>query len=213
VEWELLHTNVAQGAALPKATQGRTRYLSPSELKAALRAAPEWLRVPIALAAFTGMRRGEVLGLRWKDVDLPGRRLYLHETKNGSLRVLALNDLALRVLQSLPIGAPADPVLPGVDAMRLTDNTRNLFKKLGIEGASFHSLRHTAASQMVMHGVDLYAVGQMLGHRSPAMTQRYAHLSPQYMATAVGKLDTVFGEVMPTTIALEGREQRILIGA
>ena len=200
VEWELLNANVAQGAALPKATQGRTRYLSPSELKAALRAAPEWLRAPIALAAFTGMRRGEVLGLCWKDVDLAGRRLYLHETKNGSLRVLALNDLSIRVLESLPMGAPADPVLPGIDGMRLTDHTRNLFKRLGIEGASFHSLRHTAASQMVMQGVDLYAVGQMLGHRSPAMTQRYAHLSPQYMATAAGKLDVVFGEVMPKTI-------------
>lgn len=200
VEWELLHTNVAQGAALPKASQGRTRYLSPSELKAALRAAPEWLRPPIALAAFTGMRRGELLALQWKDVDLAGRRLYLHETKNGSLRVLALNDLSIRVLESLPMGAPADPVLPGIDGMRLTDNTRNLFRKLGIDGASFHSLRHTAASQMVMQGVDLYAVGQMLGHRSPAMTQRYAHLSPQYMAAAAGKLDAVFGEVMPKTI-------------
>lgn len=200
VEWELLHVNVAQGAALPKATQGRTRYLSPSELKAALRAAPEWLRPPIALAAFTGMRRGELLSLQWKDVDLAGRRLYLRETKNGSLRVLALNELSVRVLQSLPMGAPADSVLQGIDGMRLTDHTRKLFGKLGIEGASFHSLRHTAASQMVMQGVDLYAVGQMLGHRSPAMTQRYAHLSPQYMAAAAGKLDAVFGEVMPKTI-------------
>jgi integrase len=200
VEWDLLHTNVALGAALPKAIQGRTRYLSPSELKAALRAAPEWLRPPIALAAFTGMRRGELLSLCWKDVDFAGRRLYLRETKNGSLRVLVLNELSMRVLESLPMGAPGDPVLPGIDGMRLTDNTRHLFKRLGIDGASFHSLRHTAASQMVMQGVDLYAVGQMLGHRSPAMTQRYAHLSPQYMAAAAGKLDAVFGEVMPKTI-------------
>jgi hypothetical protein len=48
-----------------------------------------------------------------------------------------------------------------------------------------------------MRGVDLYAVGQLLGHRTPRMTQRYAHLSPQYMAGAVGKLDAVFGDVMP----------------
>ena len=94
VEWELLNTNVAQGAKLPKTPQGRTRYLSPAELKAALEAAPDWMRAPLALAAFTGMRRGELLGLRWTDVDLPNRRVYLRETKNGSLRVLALNDLA-----------------------------------------------------------------------------------------------------------------------
>jgi hypothetical protein len=48
-----------------------------------------------------------------------------------------------------------------------------------------------------MHSVELYAVGKFLGHKTPRMTQRYAHLSPQYMAGAVGKLDAVFGGVMP----------------
>lgn len=197
VEWELLNSNPAQGAKLPKLPEGRTRYLSPSELKAALKSAPEWMRAPIALAAFTGMRRGELLGLRWTDVDLAGRRIYLRETKNGSLRVLALNELAFRVLASLPQGVPGDVVLAGVDPQKLSVYTRRLFAGLGIGDASFHSLRHTAASWLVMQGVDLYAVGQLLGHRTPRMTQRYAHLSPQYMAGAVGKLDGVFAEVMP----------------
>jgi len=197
VEWELLNNNPAQGAKLPRLPQGRTRYLSPSELRAALEAAPEWMRAPLALATFTGMRRGELLGLRWMDVDMEGRRVYLRETKNGSLRVLALNGLASAVLTSLPEGAPGDLVLPGVDAQKLSVYTRRLFASLGIADASFHSLRHTAASWLVMQGVDLYAVGQLLGHRTPRMTQRYAHLSPQYMAGAVGKLDSVFGDVMP----------------
>ena len=155
------------------------------------------MRAPLALAAFTGMRRGELLGLRWVDVDLEGRRVYLRETKNGSLRVLALNALAINVPASLPEGAPGDLVLPGVDAQKLSVYTRRLFAGVGIADASFHSLRHTAASWLLMQGVDLYAVGQLLGHRTPRMTQRYAHLSPQYMAGAVGKLDSVFGEVMP----------------
>jgi site-specific recombinase XerD len=76
-------------------------------------------------------------------------------------------------------------------------HTGDLFAGLGIADASFHSLRHTAASWLVMQGVDLYAVGQLLGHRTPRTTQRYAHLSPQYMAGAVGKLDSVYGEVIP----------------
>jgi integrase len=58
-------------------------------------------------------------------------------------------------------------------------------------------LANAAASWLVMQGVDLYAVGQLLGHRTPRMTQRYAHRSPQYMAGAVGKLDPVFGQAMP----------------
>ncbi|TCK75878.1 tyrosine-type recombinase/integrase [Acidipila rosea] len=197
VEWELLQRNVAQGAKMPKAPEGRTRYLSPSELKTALEAAPEWMRLPLALAAFTGMRRGELLSLRWTDVDLENRRLYLRETKNGSLRVLPLNELAFRLLANLPQSTPGDLVLDGLDGQKLSVYTRRLFQGLGIQDASFHSLRHTAASWLVMGGVDLYAVGQLLGHRTPRMTQRYAHLSPSYMAGAVGKLDTVFEGVMP----------------
>ncbi len=203
VEWELLHSNPAQGAKLPKVSQGRTRYLSPSELKAVLEAAPEWMRPPLALAAFTGMRRGELLGLHWRDVDLPNRRVYLRETKNGSLRVLMLNDLAVQVLNSLPGDTPGELILKDVDPARLTVYTRRLFKGLGIEDASFHSLRHTAASWLVMGGADLYAVGQVLGHRTPRMTQRYAHLSPDYMAAAVGKLDGVFaGVLQPVPLGL-----------
>ena len=197
VEWELIHSNPADRVRLPRLPEGRTRYLSPTELKSALQAAPEWMRAPIALAAFTGMRRGEILSLRWKDIDLALRRIYLHETKNGSLRVLALNELAGGVLSSLTQGAAADLVFPEVDGPRLSVYTRRLFASIGIEDASFHSLRHTAASWLVMQGADLYTVGQVLGHRTPRMTQRYAHLSPQYMANAMGKLDTAFKHVLP----------------
>ena len=197
VEWELIHSNPAEGAKLPRLPEGRTRYLSPTELKSVLEAAPDWMRAPIALAAFTGMRRGELLGLRWQDVDLPGRRVYLHETKNGSLRVVALNDLAAGVIDSLPRRRPSDVILAEVDGSRLSVYTKRLFASLKIEGASFHSLRHTAASWLVMQGADLYAVGQVLGHRTPRMTQRYAHLSPQYMAGSVAKLDAVFRGVLP----------------
>jgi len=179
-------------------------YLSPSWPKLApaefrpvlLQKVLEWMRVPIALSAFTGMRRGELLSLRWMDADLAGRRIYLRETKNGSLRVLALNELVFEVLASLPPGAPEEAVLAGVDPQKLSVYTKRLFVRLGIADASIHSLRHKAASWVVMQGVDLYAVGQLLGHRTPRMTQRYAHLSPQYMAGAVGKLESVFGDVM-----------------
>ena len=197
VEWELLIVNPAQGAKLPKQSEGRTRYLSPTEFKAALEAAPDWMRGPMALAAFTGMRRGEILGLCWKDVDLDGQRVYLTETKNGTLRVLTLNQLAVQVLQSLPVGEPAQLVFPEVNAAHLSVYTRRVFASVGIEDASFHSLRHTAASWLVMEGVDLYAVGRILGHKTPRMTQRYAHLSPGYMAAAVNKLDGVFAGALP----------------
>jgi integrase len=70
----------------------------------------------------------------------------------------------------------------------------------GWTDASFHTLRHTAASWMVQQGVDLYAVGQILGHKTPRMTQRYAHLSPEYMAGAVGKLDRIMGGMLAQSV-------------
>jgi integrase len=197
VEWDLLTVNPAQGAKLPRQSEGRTRYLSPTEFKAALVAAPDWMRAPMALAAFTGMRRGEILGLCWKDVDLANHRVYLTETKNGTLRVLTLNQLAAQVLQSCPTGDPSQLVFPNVNAAHLSVYTRRVFASVGIEDASFHSLRHTAASWLVMEGVDLYAVGRILGHKTPRMTQRYAHLSPGFMAAAVNKLDGVFAGSLP----------------
>ncbi len=83
VEWGELNTNPAAGARLPQLLPGKTRYLTPGELKAALESAPEWMRAPMAFAACTGVRRGEMLALRWMDVDFRNRRLYLRETKNG----------------------------------------------------------------------------------------------------------------------------------
>jgi integrase len=196
VEWGLLNENAAAGARLPKLPAGKTRYLTPGELKAALESAPEWLRAPMAFAACTGVRRGEMLSLRWMDVDMGNKRLYLRETKNGALRVLPIPEFALTVLRSLPAGAAGDTVFAGVNPAHLSVYAKRVFKRLGIPDASFHTLRHTAASWLVMEGVDLYAVGQILGHKTPRMTQRYAHLSPEYMAGAVGKLDGIMGGML-----------------
>jgi integrase len=149
VEWGELNQNPAAGARLPQLPQGKTRYLTPGELKAALESAPDWLRAPMAFAACTGVRRGEMLSLRWMDVDIKNRRLYLRETKNGALRILPIPESALTVLRSLPQGAAGDPVFAGVDPAFLSVYTKRVFKRLGILDASFHTLRHTAASWLV----------------------------------------------------------------
>ena len=80
----------------------------------------------MALAAFTEMRRGENLELCWKDVDLANQRVYFTETKNGTLRVLALNGLAVQVLESLPEGDVGDLVFPEVNPAHLSVYTRSV---------------------------------------------------------------------------------------
>ena len=200
VEWGLLNENAAAGARLPKLPAGKTRYLTPGELKAALESAPDWLCAPMAFAACTGVRRGEMLALKWADVDAKNRRLYLRETKNGALRILPIPESALVVLRSLPQGVAGDPVFAGVNPAHLSVYCKRVLKRIGAPDASFHTLRHTAASWMVQQGVDLYAVGQILGHKTPRMTQRYAHLSPDYMAGAVSKLDGIMGGMLPAPV-------------
>ena len=131
---------------------------------------------------------------------MKNRRLYLRETKNGALRILPIPESALHRV-ALPAArrggrsrlCRSGPGLP----LRLT---KRVFKRLGILDASFHTLRHTAASWLVQQGVDLYAVGQILGHKTPRMTQRYAHLSPDYMAGAVGKLDGIMSRMLSVPI-------------
>jgi integrase len=210
-EWELFAENRAAGVKLPAIPDGRRNYLTPPELKAALEAAPEWMKAPIALAAFTGMRRGEILALRWLDVDLANRRMFLRETKNGSMRIPPLNGLAVQVLLSLPMGAPADLVFPGLDGQKLSVYTKRLFESVGIQGASYHTTRHTYASWLAMEGESLHSIGQLLGHKTPRMTTRYAHLSPEYLATSTGKLDRVFGDVLPINRAQNDEKGRTLV--
>ena len=179
-------------------------YLTPGELKAALQLAPEWLRAPMAFAACTGVRRGEMLALRWMDVDIKNRRLYLRETKNGALRILPIPDSALSVLRSLPEGAAGDRVFASVDPAQLSVYTKRVFKRLGIPDASFHTLRHTAASWMVQQGVDLYAVGQILGHKTPRMTLNdNKHLSPRVHGRSGGKTRRHNGRDAPSYIRQE----------
>src|SRR5262249_38855021 len=104
VEWEIVPANPARDVKMPKAPAGRVRYLQPTELRALLEACPDGLREIVALAVSTGMRRGEILGLRYLDVDLSNRRIMLPQTKNGESRIVYLNEMARMVFDSLPAG-------------------------------------------------------------------------------------------------------------
>lgn len=101
-EWEYIPVNPAQRVKAPKAAPGRVRYLQPGDLRVLIEAAPEWLRPIIALGVATGMRRSEILRLRWLDLDLNGKRAMLPQTKNGEGRIVYLNRLALDAVLSLP---------------------------------------------------------------------------------------------------------------
>ncbi len=100
VEWELIPFNPATKVKAPRPPAGRVRCLGSGELRTFIDACPDWLRPIVILAAFTGMRRGEILGLRWMHVDLSGGRLMLPQTKNGDGRIVHLNGYSRQAILS-----------------------------------------------------------------------------------------------------------------
>jgi integrase len=198
VEWELIPANPAHGVKAPRAPAGRVRYLQPTELKAVLEACPEWLRPIAALAAATGMRRGEILGLRWMDVDTRGGRIMIPQTKNGDGRIVYLNTLAKKALASLSTedAKPADRIF--ATQFEAPENVSVAFlracRSVNISDFRFHDLRHTAASWMRMKGADIHTVALVLGHKDLRMAARYQHLSPAFLSDAVKLLDGAYAE-------------------
>jgi integrase len=197
VEWEIIPLNPAQGIKSPKVPAGRVRYLQPTELKVLMECSPEWLRPIIALAVCTGMRRSEVLGLRWLDVDIAHQRILLPQTKNGEGRIIYLNKSAQSVLMSMSLTAetkPTNKLFPEITPSQVSVAFHRTCIGVGIADFRFHDLRHTAASWLRMSGADIHTVAQLLGHKDLRMAARYQHLSPAFLADAVGRLDEVFGE-------------------
>jgi len=196
-EWEFIPVNPAHGVKPPKLAPGRVRYLQPGELRVVLEVAPAWLRPIIALAVSTGMRRSEILGLRWLDVDLNGGRVLLSETKNGESRIVYLNRLAIQTIESLPVSEktkPAGLLFPGLQPEWVSVAFSRLCRRLKIENVHLHDLRHTAASWLRMRGADIHSVALLLAHKDLRMAARYQHLSPTFLADAVRGLDTAFSE-------------------
>lgn len=203
VEWEIIPFNPAQGVKGPKVPPGRIRYLQPTELRALLEACPDWLRAIVALAVSTGMRRGEILGLRWLDVDMANHRVLLHQTKNGEGRIVYLNQSALAVVRSLSFDGqtkPTDRLFTNLTPNQVTMAFRRACQAVDIADFRFHDLRHTAASWLRMAGADIHTVAQILGHKDLRMAIRYQHLSPAFLAEAVGRLDSVFGILCPHSV-------------
>jgi integrase len=181
----------------------RVRWLTAEE-EARLRAVIE-RDYPAELAAFdlslhTGMRRSEQYGLTWDCVDIERRQLTIPRSKHGGIRYVELDDTAVGALLALrDRGNGTGPVMVAAqgghgklagDALK---TPREWFaaacRRAGVTGYTWHANRHTFASRLVMAGVGLADVKDLMGHKTFAMTLRYAHLAPQHKLAAVRRLD------------------------
>jgi integrase len=129
------------------------------------------------LAFNTGCRRGELMRLTRKDVRLGERTLTLPQTKNGQVRVVALNDLALEALASLPTPIGADGrIFAGFTEDTVSRQFKIAAEQCGIEGAHLHTTRHTFASHQALNGASGRVLMDQLGHNDPRMVKRYQRL-------------------------------------
>jgi integrase len=171
---------------------GRLRYLTPEEVRRLLAACNPRLRAIVAVALNTGMRRGEILSLKWDSVDLRNGYLLIGQSKNGERREVPANAAVREVLSGIVRRLDTPHVFHDSkgEAMKEVRHSFNRACRLaGIYGFRFHDLRHSAASFMAMAGVDLMAIKQVLGHKTIAMTARYSHLSPGHLRNAVAAID------------------------
>jgi len=206
-------------AERPKEPKGRVRYLTHAEALRLLQAAESpvnaegmaltsqykspVLRDFIELALNTGCRKGELLNLKWENIDFSTRLLHLEQTKSGEWQTVPINEGARQVLvRRMRLRDEICPDTPWVFFhMVRTVNTRagdrvkdvkksfnTACRRLGIENFHIHDLRHTFASWLVMEGVSLFEVSKLLRHASIQMTERYAHLAPDYLHDAVASL-------------------------
>jgi integrase len=212
VQWDYLDANPAQYAERPRAEEQEMQILAPPEIRRLLDAAAEPTRTMLLCAVLTGMRRGELLGLRWEDVDLEGHRIFIRRAlwrgkfvtpkSRRSRRTIdvaptlrvALAKFPTRFQGGLvfcnPDGKPIDP-----DNFAHREWVRVL-RRAELRRIRFHDLRHTYASLLIAQGAHPKYIQAQLGHASIQTTlDRYGHLMPDVHAAEARKLDRlVFGE-------------------
>ena len=189
-----------------KVKSQRELFLEQGEVQRLINACNGYLKAIVIIAVNTGMRRGEILSLKWVDLDLIRGIIYVMNAKNGERREVPMNEQVRQVFRLMPQG-DAPNVFLKKDGTAIGDIKKSFSTALircGIKGFRFHDLRHTAASQLVMAGVDLNTVRELLGHKSIEMTMRYAHLSPNHKRQAVDvlskRLDTFWTPDHPDQI-------------
>jgi integrase len=199
-EWSIEITNPVLSIRKPTVSNGRNRRLYPGELDAVLAASESVELAPVArLAVETAMRLSEIVGLRWADVSLANRTVTLHDTKNGSGRVVPLSPAAIVVFEGLlrridgDVFGVSGPSISQAWA-RAVERARNVYLKECVDTGTepkpgylsdlhFHDLRHEATSRLFERGVfGAMEVATITGHKTLQMLSRYTHMNAARLA-------------------------------
>ena len=194
-EWIPQHKLYRKAILIKGVENKRLRYLNRDEEKRLMEAIKcPLLREIVIFALNTGLRKKEILSLKWNSVNFETKCIILEpsETKNRKRHVLPLNSKAWQIIKrrfrQRVEGCPYVFHRNGTKINSIRTAFENALKRAGIENFHFHDLRHTFASRLVQKGVDLYVVKELLNHSDITTTQRYAHLRLDNLKKAVEKL-------------------------
>ncbi|MHC4269346.1 MAG: tyrosine-type recombinase/integrase [Planctomycetota bacterium] len=197
VDWHMASEEIlkrVRGVKFKEENNKRLRFLTVEESQTLIDCCLPHLKPIVTVALHTGMRRGEILGLKWEHVDLRHGFILLDNTKNGERREIPINTTLEYIFKEIPHSIESVYVFAGKKGKPLTDIRKGFhaaLRKAGISDFRFHDLRHTFASHLVMAGIDLTSVKELLGHKDIKMTLRYSHLAPGHKRKAVQVLDRI----------------------
>jgi integrase len=181
-----------------KEPDGRTRFLSAEEIETLLKAAEgdQVMRAAILVSIATGLRQGELLRLKWRDIDFEKQDLTVMISKNATRRRVHLTATAVEALKALRESKVVSPVTvflarggTPLKKSLLETRWRKIREAAKLDDFHWHDLRHTCASVLAQNGSTLLEIGSVLGHKSPSMTMRYSHLIQGKPVTGHAKLD------------------------
>ncbi len=188
IKWGKAETNSVKEVKLAKENNQRIRYLSYEEEERLIGACKGPLRPVVITAIHTGFWKSELLSLTWDDIDFERSTVSVKAgyAKNGESRSIPMNELLKQTLQEVKIleGAVFRS-RSGKPYRSIRTAFTTALKRAAITDFTFHDLRHTFASRLVMGGVDLPTVKELMGHKDITMTLRYAHLSDSHKQRAV----------------------------
>jgi len=202
-EWHWIEKNPVKLIRKPKVSNERVRFLTEEEcprlLESCKQSRNEYLHSIVLVTLCTGMRRGEVLGLRWEDLDFERKLIRLTETKNGTTRYTPMVDVTYRVLKKLydseVVFDQTHHVFPSLNPSRYID-IRSAFtfalKRAKIDDFHFHDLRHSCGSFLAMSGATDREIAEVLGHQDVRSARRYSHLARKHVAKTIERATDKF---------------------
>ena len=194
IKWKMADENPVKEVQLFQEQQIEMRILSREEIDRLVANASPRLKPILLIALNTGMRKGEILHLRSHDVDLDNQFFFLKQTKSNKPRKIPMSGFVTDVLRS--IKRTGEFLFANPNTGKPLSDLQTPFKaacrRAGISDLRFHDLRHTAATYMVIGGIDLVTVKEILGHATIQMTMRYAHPTPENKRKAVEVLANLF---------------------